>query len=94
MIAADRAMSILAPMANANTQRKRIKFMIFFTWIISFLFAVPAVSKLLIDKLQGKFYLLEHFSIVFYFHSTHFKCQNIIVGIQTLLLTNVKFIYK
>ena len=44
MIAADRAMSILAPMANANTQRKRIKFMIFFTWIISFLFAVPAVS--------------------------------------------------
>jgi len=42
MIAADRAVSILAPMANANTQRKRIKFMIFFTWIISFLFAVPA----------------------------------------------------
>jgi len=42
MIAADRAMSILAPMANANTQRKRIKFMLVFTWIISFLFAVPA----------------------------------------------------
>lgn len=42
MIAADRAMSILAPMANASTQRRRIRCLLIFTWIISFLFAIPA----------------------------------------------------
>ena len=45
MIAADRAVSILAPMANINNQRKLVKIFLICTWINSFLFAIPAVSS-------------------------------------------------
>ena len=92
MIAADRAMSILAPMANANTQRKRIKFMLVFTWIISFLFAVPAVS-LLIAKLPPSNLRSNSMFLVFLtFNTTHFTRQKFCNHVWLFTLKTVFFL--
>jgi len=85
MIAADRAVSILAPMANINNQRKLVKIFLICTWINSFLFAIPAavffdVKSVMFCPEEGMFTQCVDFAWIeqkklnpYYFHTMCFS---------------------